>query len=539
MSYSNSFNIGADNLILGSATGIVNIKSLGGEDILINGVLPGGGGGGGGVPAIGDIDFIGNLNCNDVPGGGSKGIITAEKKVISGLGGLETSGNIEITSNGNLTLNGNGTILQLGGGKITSGSGGIESTGDITTIGAHDLIIGKDIYFDGLDIYHRTVNPNAQESYKDFKQLPGKNDANIYTGSNKFRSSALSIQALNDAVPPVYADTITFNTNGNIQCKNINNVLEITTGTVVCDNGGTNECKARVFNTRTSGVDGWHIKQALKDDNPPNNQANNILQIAATQAQAAGIPVEVYITSSEYNPSNGDNPNIKLIPDTILNGGTIQAAQFELGTASNRFYLKQDIGGPNDQVLQIKARTAGASVNFKDNSNNDILLVKNTEIELGTNISIKFDNYSFRPIELTYAFTGATLDNNPPTLFNSLTTDFIRTNDGVTNVKLNDLGEGIYILSIDAGSSSSPTTIGSSRFMCNFPYMVSANASGSFSFSGNFCINTTPPAGFIEPTIEGDGTGGPVGSTNYSFVFSSITSAETFNGIVKITRLSY
>jgi hypothetical protein len=75
------------------------------------------------------------------------------------LGGIETSGNIEITSNGNLTLNGNGSILQLGSGSITSGSGGIESTGDIKTIGAFDLEIGKDIYFDGTDIYHRTFNP--------------------------------------------------------------------------------------------------------------------------------------------------------------------------------------------------------------------------------------------------------------------------------------------------------------------------------------------------------------------------------------------
>jgi hypothetical protein len=206
----------------------------------------------------------------------------------------------------------------------------------------------------------------------------------------------------------------------------------------------------------------------------------------------------------------------------------------------DRYRLTQDITGGLSDTLQISAPTANSKVEFRDNSNNVILDVKKTELVLGSTIPIKFGNYSFAPIEITYAFTGATVSDVPGTLFNSLTTSFTRTNDGATNVKLNDLGEGIYILSIDAGSSSGLPIplIGSSRFMCNFPYMVSANASGSSSFDGNFCINTTPPAGFAEPTIEADGTNGPIGSTNYAFVFSSVVGgAETYNGTVKITRL--
>ena len=537
MSLSKSFDLGADTLSLGQGDQDVNIVSKNGTNIKINGIVPSDSGGGGGVPAVGDIDFIGNLNCNDVAGGGAKGIITAEKKLSSGLGGIETTGGVNIQTNGNLTLVGNGNINQQGTGKITSGSAGIESKGDITTIGAHDLVIGRDIYFDGQDIYHRTFNPSAQKSYKDFKQLPGKNDPNIYTGSNKFRDNAVSIQALNTDVPAIYEDTITLNTNGNIACDTINNVSEITTGTVVCDNGALNECKARIFNTRTRGTNGWNIKQALEEASAPGNQANNILQIAATQVQTVAEPVEIYITSSEYDPSNNDNPNIKLIPDTVLNGGTIQATQFELGTSSNRFYLKQDIGGANDKVLQIRAPTTNASVNFKDSSNADVLVVKNTAVDLANTIPINFGLYSFRPIEITYAFTGAVLDSNPPTLFNSLTTNFTRTNDGAT-VVLNDLGEGVYILSIDA-TSSSGGTIGSSRFMCNFPYMVSALAAGSFTFEGNFCMNTTPPVGFTTVKLDADGTSGPVGSTNYALSFPSITGTETYDGTVKITRLSY
>ena len=472
MSLSNTFSLGADTLILGQGDEDVNIVSQNGQDIKINGIVPVAGGGGGGVPPVGDIDFIGNLNCNDVAGGGAKGIITAEKKVVS-QGNIEVNtGNIDIKGNGTLNLEGNGNIDQQGTGKITSGTGGIESKGDITTIGAHDLVIGRDIYFDGQDIYHRTFDPEAQESYKDFKGLPGKNDPNIYTGSNKFRTNALSIQALNDQVPAVYEDTITLNTNGNIQCDTINNVSEITTGTVVCDNGSTNECKARVFNTRTKGTNGWNIKQALEEANPPGRQANNILQIAATQVQSVQEPVEIYITSSEYDPSNNDNPNIKLIPDTVLNGGTIKASQFELGTANNRYYLKQDIGGVNDKVLQIRAPTTDASVNFKDSLNADILVIKNTSIDLGNTIPINFGLYSFKPTQYYKDITGFSFNHSAigPTnlIFNTNDTDWINKNTGATGQTI-DLSvaanTGSYKLTFDQTSAGTLNEINDFRFM--------------------------------------------------------------------------
>lgn len=361
MSLSKSFNLEADTLILGQGDQDVNIVSKNGTDIKINGILPSGGGGG--VPAVGDIDFIGNLNCNDVAGGGAKGIITAEKKVVSGLDG-------------------------------------IFSSGEIKTGPANDIHSGKDLVFDGQDLYKSypgVVPAIPNKTYKEYKNLIAPTDNVTHTGTNIFRDNAVSIQALNDDVPAVYENTITLNTNGNIQCDTINNGSQITTGTITCDNGGVNECKARVFNTRTSGTNGWNIKQALEEANPPGNQANNILQIHATQAQAVGELVEVYITSSEYDPTNNDNPNIKLIPDTVLNGGKVQASQYDLGTAPSRYYLKQDIGGPNDKVLQIKAPTANASVNFKDNSNADVLVVKNTAVELGNTIPINFGSYDFRP----------------------------------------------------------------------------------------------------------------------------------------------
>jgi hypothetical protein len=281
-------------------------------------------GGGGGVPPVGDIDFIGNLNCNDVPGGGSKGIITAEKKLVAGLGGIETSGNIEITSNGNLTLNGNGSILQLGSGSITSGSGGIESTGDIKTIGAFDLEIGKDIYFDGTDIYHRTNNPVAQKSYKDFKQLAGLNDANKFTGANQFNSNTTEFAAkvsvgTRDPVSLLFTQNLALNTSGNIESKTINNGTIIQCGNINCGNGGENEVRARVFNTRTNEhnlPDGWVIEQAL-----PSNPAQPVDKILQIKAQEAGAVVS--ITPSDFA---GTNPSIILDPNTTANGGKIYAS---------------------------------------------------------------------------------------------------------------------------------------------------------------------------------------------------------------------
>ena len=152
-----------------------------------------------------------------------------------------------------------------------------------------------------------------------------------------------------------------------------------------------------------------------------------------------------------------------------------------------------------------------------------------------TNGNLLFDSYSFRPTELVYSFTGATLDATPPPIFNSLTTNFTKTNDN-TQITLNSLGENVYFLTIDA-TSSSGTTIGSSRFMCSFPYMVSANASGSFELSGNFANNINNPASFQTPKICANGSGGPVGSTNFAYCFPSITGTETFDGIVRITKL--
>ena len=602
--YSKTQSINTNAIQLKSITSTdVDINCLTGN-VRINGIVPTAGSGSGGGP----YDGPGNIrldtgNFTAEGDGITTGVMTGQTiasvgKVTAG-GNLETNADIDIKNDGSLTLQGDGNIIQQGTGKITSGSGGIESLGDIKTIGAFDLEIGGDIYFDGNDIFHRTANPAAQKSYKDYKQLPGLNDANIFTGANQFNDNTTEFAAkvsvgTRDAVSDLFTQNLALNSSGNIESKTINNTTLIQCGNINCGNAALNEVRARQFKTRTNennSPEGWTISQQT-----PSNPAENLDKSLVFKGGEANAFISILDSAH-----SGFVPNITLDPRTSTLGGLVSATVHQVGQGGEAYWLTQpntgadadnlliraglnegsvkfknnasnidlaiiqkdsvtnqgrlyvpaiffgttglhnsivnDTSGADSLVLKVKQATASSKVEFLDNASASIMEVKKTEIELGPTIPVLFGAYSFRPIEITYAFTGAELDSNPATLFNSLTTNFTRTNDGAT-VVLNDLGEAVYILSIDA-TSSSGGTIGSSRFMCNFPYMVSALASGSFSFDGNFCMNTTPPAGFVEPKIEGDGTGGPVGSTNYSFAFPSKNTTETFNGTVKITRLCY
>ena len=433
-------------------------------------------------------------------------------------GTLNISASTLETVNGDISTS-NGNVRVQGTGFITSGTT-ISAVGDVSTGGGGDIVSGRNIYFDGVDVYKRTLVGGipTDTSYVIYKQLAEKNAANTFTAPNTFSDNLVMSGTGKSFTNPA----------GTIASDTANITSAITCGTVDCDNGGTNKCSAKEFATRTSGASttGWAMKQ-----NPPSVPAvfsDNILQFTASQAGSF-----ITVASSDYDPSGGGFPSILIDPVTVANGGRISCAEQIFGTTANRFIIKQDNGGPLNNHLQISAGSASGEVRFRDNGGQSVLRVGNTNVTLGSTIPVSFGSYSFRPVELVLNFTGAVLDANPAPIFNSATTNFTRTNDGAT-VTLNSQGEAVYHLSIDAGSSSG-TTVGSSRFMCSFPYMVSANASGQFVFSGNYCTNITPPAGFTTPVIEGDGTGGPVGSTDYSFAFPSINGTETFNGSIKIT----
>jgi hypothetical protein len=62
----------------------------------------------------------------------------------------------------------------------------------------------------------------------------------------------------------LFTQNLALNTSGNIESKTINNGTIIQCGNINCGNGGENEVRARVFNTRTNEhnlPDGWVIEQ--------------------------------------------------------------------------------------------------------------------------------------------------------------------------------------------------------------------------------------------------------------------------------------
>ena len=478
MSYSNSFNIGADNLVLGSATGPVNIISLGGEDILINGVLPGGGGGGGGVPAIGDIDFIGNLNCNDVVGGGAKGIITAEK-------------------------------------KINSGTGGIESTGDIKTQAGGDLKSGRNIFFNGQDIYktYEGIVPQpANKTYKEYMGLVGTGDNNTFTGDNIFRET-IKVQLSDGALPvPTLDDKIILNKDGTINADSV-----IKSSGLICENGApeTNFVKARVFDFRPKGANaapdneltGWNFSQKAPEAGAP--AEDNYLMLQNTQATGS-----LNLVKSSFDPHNPTPFDIILDPQNgqVKTATSFDAPQvnFRKNAVDNWSIYQPPAGDANENKLRIQnyQDNAGA-VQILDDSNNiwadfnnlatsfnKPTFINNTLNVIGNAVinsaySLLFGAYSFKPIQYLYS-TTITIRDTPDTnnytnmVFNCLGAAnqptlggknvWTRVNDGQTGVTLyNNALEGFYKCSIKQLGDSSGSTPNFKGTEIIFDYILAAS----------------------------------------------------------------
>ena len=373
-SISNITSLGGDYLLLGQgsdSTQDFNIITNDGRAILLNGIDPTSGSGGGGLP----INAPGNITLN--PGnlkaqgdGSTTGLIEGENikskgnlivegslNLAGGLSSMNIAGNGAITMNtGNISQNG-GSISQQGAGSLTVGTGGITSNGEIQTIGSHDIVAGRDFYFDGNDIYKREISGFppvvTNTNYKDYKGLVAKNDANVFTGANQFNSNTTEFAAkvsvgTRDPVSKLFTQNLALNTSGNIECKTINNATQIQTGTINCGNGVDNEVRARKFITRTNENNlpvGWTISQETPSD--PAGPLDNILQI-----KAGAVGGVVNITDSAYS---GNVANIELDPRTTTNGGKITTTQYNVGEGSSAFLITQPKVGVNTENLLIMA----------------------------------------------------------------------------------------------------------------------------------------------------------------------------------------
>ena len=254
----------ANEVQLTSETGTdVDIVCTTGQ-VKINGSVPGSGSGGLPITGTGNISITGNITAS------GDGITTGkiESQAIKSIGNMVCDGDlsvpagninlntgslqipvgstngINIAGSGDLSINSgdilmaSGNLTQSGSGKINTGTGGLDSYGDIQTIGAHDLVIGNNIYFDGTDVFKRTQNPAQNISYKTFKGLVAKNDNTIWTGTNDFADTL----RLGTESGGVFTESgLTLNTSGTLQSVNINNSTLLQCGNINCGNGGTNE----------------------------------------------------------------------------------------------------------------------------------------------------------------------------------------------------------------------------------------------------------------------------------------------------------
>lgn len=510
-------------MILGEGDTDVDIVSKNGQNIKINGIIPSAGGGGG-VPAVGDIDFIGNLNCNDVFGGGAKGIISAEKKVNSGLGGIESSGLIKTTA-------------------------------------AADINSGRDIIFDGQDIYKAypgIVPPEPNKTYKEYKGLVAVGDNSVFTGDNVFRET-IKVQLTNGAAPPVLDDKIILNKDGTINADS-----EIKASGLICENGSpeNNYVKARIFDFRPKGanaapdneVTGWNLSQKAPED-PYNPNLDNYLMLQNTQTTGS-----FNLVKSTFDPNNPTPFDIILDPQ---NGQVKTATSFDAPrvnfrkNAVDNWSISQPAAGdPAEGTLIIRSPNTLGSVNIFDSAstpwaqfssvgttlpkpttiNNTLNVNGNTT--LGSTNSLLFGGYVFRPIQYTLNISNFPIEatENAFTKIFTSVSNFTNINTGATGQQL---VKGFYKLSVSQTSLSTPSgNYDDLGILCDFVYRVPTDALPNNQLPNPLSFSYSKYLTADAPTIEirRNATGGQ--DVHLTFP-SSGTGGESMAITVKLTKMDF
>ena len=553
----------ANKVILTSRTGAnVDIACSTGQ-VLINGSAPGGGGASLPIIGTGNIEVQGNIKAEG--DGSSTGLLEGQN--IKSKGNTIVEGNLNlngasssmsITGTGGISVNSGdislttGSIAQGGVGSITSGSGGIISNGELQTSGNNDIVSGRNIYFDGTDLFKRENNGGVitNTSYKNFKGLVGLTDNNTFTGTNKFDdnttefSEKVSVGTRDGA--GLFTQNLALNKSGNIESASINNTTAITTGTINCDNGATNSCAAKTFTTRTSGVAGWTIEQQVVGDGP--SGLDNVLQMKGGQAGAyvsivdnafAGFVPTIILApqtealggliqtdnfrvgdggSNSFNfiqPKTGADANNLLIkagasggpikfqnnagtidlariePDSVDNSGRIYCPAIFFGTTGIHNSIVNDTTGPDTLVMKIRQATASSEVIFEDNDEAELIRVRKTQIELKDDLPLIFGNYSFRPQQysLTRTLTIAAIPDT--STFTNMA--FNCRTDSWTNVNTGATGITLYNVALEG------------YYKCTIS-QTALSSSGNFNFCDiifdyilRLSVQTTPDITYTEP----------------------------------------
>ncbi len=575
----------ANEILLTSKTGTnVDIRCNTGE-VLINGSDPSGGGASLPLIGTGNIEIDGLFESTG-------NITTTAGNMVASTGNVQLGTGNVVLSDGDVNVNGTGNITVNGSGGISVSTGGVTSVGDIET-SSGDIVSAGDFIFEGNDIKHRTNNPVAVTSYVQYKQLPQLNANNTFTGANKFDDNvnefSQKVSVGTRDAGGLFTQNLALNNSGNIESKTINNNTTINCGNITCDNGGTNSCAARTFTTRTSGAAGWVIEQQTAQG----NALDNVLQIRGGQAGAyvtivnsafAGfVPNIVFDPQTEAeggkivtdNYTIGDsNPNMFAIkqpktgvdsnnliiqgsaldgsikfqnnagttdlviiePDSTDGSGRIYCPALYFGTTGVHNSIVNDVSGAGNLNLKIRQATASSEVLFLDNADAEIIRVRKTQVEFGQNIPILFNNFSFRPQQYTFNFTGALIDDNPTgVLFNSHSTLWTNINDGGTST-LATIGNNFFKMTIIGVPDNSAGVYGNFRWSGDFPYLSPSFATGTVinRYDGNFSI-IKAPSGFTKPDVCGFSSN----STDYKLCFPSVSAGtDTYSGTIRITILN-
>jgi hypothetical protein len=491
--------------------------------------LAGGGGG-----AVSDPLNLNNINA-------SIGITTPILTPPAGQGLVITANGLQPTEGGTLNISAttvgtvNGDISTMNGNLQVQGTGAITcattitANGDIGTQGTGDIVSGRNIYFDGVDLYKRTLvgGVPSDTSYVIFQNLAVKSNPNTFTSPNTFADNIVMSGT---------GKSFT-NSGGTVSSNTANIATTITCGTVNCDNGGVNKCSAKEFATRTSSASttGW----AMKQDAPsvPAVFSDNALQFTASQAGSF-----ITVASSDHDPSSGDFPSIIIDPATVADGGRISCAEQIFGTTANRFIIKQDNGGVLDNHLQINAGSASSEVRFRDDGGQSVLRVAKSNVILGSTIPLSFGAYSFRPIQYYRDVTAFSFNHDAlgatNQIFTTNSNDWTNKNTGATNQTISMgvvANRGAYKLTFAQTSAGTLGQINDLRLMSdivltrandNAPNIVlPSETTYSFeAYDGTAPIITMKPGSFVY---------------NVYATFPQVSGNETSNIRITLTQMPY